>query len=86
MGEEYWLFKYQFFIKIETDNEFKKYCKEYLFTHKNEQDLSRAQFFNTKNLNKVDSYLLRNKQRQGKDNAIFQFFEILLDKEITFLK
>ncbi|MBC1457016.1 RNA-directed DNA polymerase [Listeria newyorkensis] len=85
-GEEYWLFKYQFFIKIETDNEFKKYCKEYLFTHKNEQDLSRAQFFNTKNLNKVDSYLLRNKQRQGKDNAIFQFFEILLDKEITFLK
>lgn len=84
--EEYWFFKYHFFLKVEVDKRFKKSVKDYIFQKYNSNNLNRSEFFNQKNIKKIDSFLLRIKQSQSSDATINKFFELLIERKISFLK
>ncbi|PGB61580.1 RNA-directed DNA polymerase [Bacillus toyonensis] len=85
--EEYWLFKYHFFYRVnaEANSKLKVVHKDYLYD-KYGAGVSKARFFNNKNIKKVVSPINLAYQQQNSNDDIAKFYQLLLKKKVTFLK
>ncbi|MCC0680799.1 RNA-directed DNA polymerase [Clostridioides sp. ES-S-0005-03] len=86
-NNEFWLFKYQIFYKLKKEKklEFEKQYKDYLY-NKYSVGKTRAQFFDKKNIKKVESPMIIQvqKEKEGSNPILSKFYEQLLGENISF--
>ena len=86
-NNEFWLFKYQIFYKLKKEKklEFEKQYKDYLY-NKYSVGKTRAQFFDKKNIKRVESPMIIQvqKEKEGSNPILSKFYEQLLGENISF--
>ncbi|ANC78261.1 hypothetical protein ABE65_016220 [Fictibacillus phosphorivorans] len=85
--DEYWLFKYHFFLKINENKKSKNYkvFKEHMYL-KYGTGIDKSKFFNQKNMKQVQSPINLLFQQKNSNPDISNFYKFLIDKKINFLK
>lgn len=83
---EFWLFKYQLFYKLKKNKglKFESEYKKYLY-NKYSNGETKSEFFNKKNIKRVNSPMIIEVQKENEKNNILSiFYEKLLEKNISF--
>lgn len=85
--EEYWLFKYHLFLRINEDKKsiINQRYKEYLFNNYNDLGLNKSNFFNQKNFKKIETPLNLFMQNRNSNPDITKFFNVLIENNVHFL-
>ncbi|WP_144029082.1 hypothetical protein [Paenibacillus rigui] len=83
--EEYWLFKYHFFLKLQESKNSKihKEYKQFIYDKYN-NGVEKSRFFNPTNLATINSPIIINTQYRNSNPDISTFFKTLLSKSVSF--